>query len=159
MNMTDAPGRTYRYYTGTPLYEFGYGLSYTTFEIKWISHEPKQYILQTTDNLQVTYTVQITNTGKVLGDEVVFAYIQPNNNTQPLIKQLFGFQRVQLDIGKSTTISFTLNKDIFKIGNEDGDLLISPGEYNIIFTNGVEETLMTKISLQGPELVVEKYPF
>jgi len=158
MNMTDPPGRTYRYYTGTPLYEFGYGLSYTTFSLKWTS-DPKIQVLLTSDReSQVNYTVQVTNTGKIAGDEVVLAYFQPNT-TQPLLKQLFGFQRVHLDAGQSTTISFMLGTETLKIGNQDGDLVVSPGSYNIILTNGVEAMLSTEMYVKGSPLIYEKYPF
>ncbi len=73
MDMAKAPGRTYRYFTGLPLWTFGFGLSYTQFTIVWkapsdLKKVPIEKIAA------VTYTVNVTNVGKVLGDEVVQAY-------------------------------------------------------------------------------------
>lgn len=60
-----SPGRTYRYYTGTPTFTFGYGLSYTTFQLQLI--EIGYYY----------YRIKITNTGKVAGDDVIMGHFSP----------------------------------------------------------------------------------
>jgi len=160
MNMTDAPGRSYRYYTGTPLWEFGYGLSYTTFKLEWSdgSEIPKTL---TNDILEaVTYTVNITNTGNVAGDEVALAFFKPPASLGvPLIRQLFGFQRVHLKPNESVKVSFTMNAKTLAMGDEKGDLVGQPGIYGIEITNGVNERLNTKVEIQGSKRILEKYAY
>lgn len=71
MDMTKAPGRTYRYYTGTPLYAFGFGLSYTTFKIVWFNTSQEVQRLSNSHFSQTVYKANITNTGNIPGDDVV----------------------------------------------------------------------------------------
>ncbi|KAH3745647.1 glycoside hydrolase family 3 domain protein [Pelomyxa schiedti] len=104
MGMSVSPGRTYRYYTGTPLWPFGWGLSYTNFTLDWYSQE---YLPESLDvGAQSTnYRVNVTNTGGRAGDEVVMAFIT-ENAAAGAIEQLFGFQRVHLEPGESATVEF-----------------------------------------------------
>jgi len=159
MNMTDAPGRSYRYYTGTPLWEFGYGLSYTTFKLDWSDMESEIPITLHNKNLQaVQYNVTVTNTGSVAGDEVALAFFKPQSfKDVPLIKQLFGFQRVHLEPNESVKLSFTLNVKTLSMGDENGHVVSRPGVYVVEFTNGVEERLVTKVEVAGSKYVLEKY--
>jgi len=159
MNMTDAPGRSYRYYTGTPLWEFGYGLSYTTFKLDWSDMDSEVPIRLHNSNLQaVQYNVTITNTGTVAGDEVALAFFKPQSlKGVPLIKQLFGFQRVHLKPNESVKLTFTLNAKTLSMGDENGDVVSLPGVYVVEFTNGVDERLVTKVEVVGSKLVLEKY--
>jgi beta-glucosidase len=98
-------GRTYLYYNGTPLYPFGFGLSYTTFSYKNFQVEP----MSVTPNGAATVTVDITNVGARAGDEVVQLYTHDAfaSVARPL-KELHGFKRIHLDPGQSQTVSFTL---------------------------------------------------
>jgi len=157
MSMTDKPGRTYRYYTGTPLWEFGYGLSYTTFKLEWSNPMGEIPTVLSGRNQAVIYNVTVTNTGRIAGDEVALAFFKPQ--TGPLIKQLFGFQRVHLEPNQSVHLSFTMNASTLKIGDQKGNLVTRPGVYVIEFTNGVEERLSTKVEIVGETVVFDKYPF
>jgi beta-glucosidase len=100
-------GRTYMYFHGDPLYPFGYGLSYTTFDY--------QNIRVKGDRLQpgkvINLSADISNTGHVAGAEVVQFYIQAGGKQQRPIKQLAGFQRVILKPGEKQTVSFSLPHD------------------------------------------------
>merc|ERR1712167_181876 len=103
----DMSNRSYRFYTGTPLFPFGYGLSYTNFSLEWSgpasSHEGDIIFTGLASHHQ--YSVNVTNTGERAGDEVVQAYFKPQRETllaslgvgTPVpLKQLFGFERVSL---------------------------------------------------------------
>jgi beta-glucosidase len=99
----------YRYFDKrkiTPLFPFGYGLSYTTFSYSNIALSTAQW--DTTG--QVTVTADITNTGKIAGSEVAELYIEPQS---PLIgrpiRELKGFSRVSLAAGETKTVTFLLN--------------------------------------------------
>ena len=98
-------GRTYLYYNGTPLYPFGFGLSYTTFSYKNFQVEPTIV----TPTGVATITVDVTNTGSRAGDEVVQLYTHDAfaSVARPL-KELHGFKRIHLDPGQSQTVSLTL---------------------------------------------------
>jgi len=94
-------GRTYRYFAGSPLYAFGFGLSYTSFTYSNFE------ILNTGDSLTLTVTVQ--NSGKFSGDEVVQFYVkQPESIDHQPIKSLVAFQRVYIKAGKDTRIKVSV---------------------------------------------------
>ncbi|MXN93199.1 glycosyl hydrolase [Flavobacterium sp. Sd200] len=110
--------RTYRYFTGTPLYGFGYGLSYTTFKYDKLS-------LPATiaKGKNVKASVTVTNTGKMDGDEVVQLYvINKDAKIKTSIKALKGFERVSLKAGESKTVSFTLTPDDLSYTTAEGAL-------------------------------------
>ena len=98
-------GRTYRFFKGEPLYPFGHGLSYTTFGYKNLRTSSDR--LGGTDTM--TVRVDVTNTGKRAGDEVVQLYAQHvGSKVERPIKDLRGYQRVSLKPGETKTVSFRL---------------------------------------------------
>jgi beta-glucosidase len=98
-------GRTYRYFKGAPLYPFGYGLSYTTFAYKNLRTSAEQ--LAVSDTLVVR--VDVTNTGKRAGDEVVQLYAQHvGSKVDRPNKDLRGFRRVSLKPGETQTVAFSV---------------------------------------------------
>jgi len=98
-------GRTYRFFTGTPLYPFGHGLSYTTFAYKNLRTSAPTLA----GNGTVTVSVDVTNTGARAGDEVVQLYARHTASTvERPNKDLRGYQRVQLRPGETRTVSFAL---------------------------------------------------
>lgn len=102
-----------RYWDGlpTPLYPFGFGLSYTTFSIRDLQVSAPQVKVGDT----VTVTANVTNTGKVAGDEVVQLYIHQKfgSDSRPM-RELKGFERVSLKPGESRTVSFELGPEQLK---------------------------------------------
>ncbi|NSW52884.1 MAG: beta-glucosidase BglX [Anaerolineae bacterium] len=92
----------------TPLYPFGYGLSYTSFTIDNLALSASQVKV----GESLTVTADVTNTGKVAGDEVVQLYIhqQWGSDSRPM-RELKGFKRVTLQPGESKTVTFTLGPD------------------------------------------------
>ncbi|HEX4066122.1 MAG TPA: glycoside hydrolase family 3 C-terminal domain-containing protein [Acidobacteriaceae bacterium] len=128
--------RTYRYFTGKPLYPFGYGLSYTTFTYSDLSVPTAPVNAGEPVNADVT----VTNTGKVAGDEVVQLYLKfPAVAGAPRIA-LRGFERVHLDPGASRKVHFELkNRDLGMV-TEDGHPIIAGGDYTISIGGGQPDT-------------------
>jgi len=122
--------RTYRYFSGTPLYAFGYGLSYTNFTYSGLKLSTQN--LRAGDTLKAEVTIK--NTGKRAGEEVAQLYLLPppegNGGLSPK-KQLQAFQRVSLKPGESRRIAFTLApRDLSEVDAE-GTRAVQPGKYVI----------------------------
>lgn len=122
--------RTYRYYTGQPLYRFGYGLSYTQFT--YGTPQLSTAILRAGEPL--TATVEVRNSGKHEGDEVVQAYLLPpsdrNNGLSPKL-HLAGFERVHLAAGQSKKVSLVLDPRWISEVDADGNRSVQAGEYRL----------------------------
>jgi beta-glucosidase len=121
----DMAGRTYRYFRGEPLYPFGYGLSYTTFSYQNLSL-PKA--AATGDPVKVS--VEVRNTGKLPGEEVVELYLKSAAEGAPL-RSLEGFQRVALAPGQSRVVEFAIAPRQFALAGADGRRAIQPGTFEI----------------------------
>jgi beta-glucosidase len=128
--------RTYRYFTGKPLYPFGYGLSYTKF-----SYSDLRVATQSVAAGQpVGADVTVTNTGKIAGDEVVQVYLKfPQVKGAPLVA-LRGFERVHLDAGASQKVHFELKARDLGMVTEDGNPIIAQGDYTISIGGGQPDT-------------------
>ena len=125
--------RTYRYFTGEPLYPFGYGLSYSTFEYSGIKLSSPQ--LQAGNPLDAE--VDVKNTGKREGDEVVELYISfPPKMAGAPLKALRGFTRVHLKEGEQKHVKLTLSPRDLSYVNEAGDRFVSAGDYLITVGGG-----------------------
>ncbi|HUE42362.1 MAG TPA: glycoside hydrolase family 3 C-terminal domain-containing protein [Candidatus Sulfotelmatobacter sp.] len=128
--------RTYRYFDGTPLYPFGYGLSYTTFSFSELNLSTSA--LNAGDPLKVEATV--TNKGKIAGDEVVQLYLSfPKVAGAPHIA-LRGFQRVHLEPGASQKVQFNLDPRDLSIVTEAGEPVVPEGEFVIYVGGGQPHT-------------------
>ncbi len=124
-------GFTYRYFRGNPLYPFGFGLSYTTFDYgapalsatEFGAHEDK-----------VKVSVDVKNTGSLAGEEVVQLYIADKSGSDPRpVKDLRGFERIFLKAGESKTVTFELtSKDLAYWNIDAHDYLATTGEYEIM---------------------------
>jgi beta-glucosidase len=99
--------RTYRYFKDKPLYQFGYGLSYTTFEYKNLIIGCDALFPNDSTNV----SIEVTNTGKVKGEEVVQLYVNANNDTTS-IKSLKGFNRIMLEPGETKKVTFNINSEV-----------------------------------------------
>lgn len=118
----------YRWYDAKgqePLFPFGFGLSYTTFQYSDLQ------VSKSGD--QTTVKVKVTNTGKLEGPEVVQLYIGCPAAAEEPPRQLRGFEKVRLKPGESKTVSMTLNKDSFAAWNSDDHAFeVYPGAYTIM---------------------------
>ncbi|MDE3104089.1 MAG: glycoside hydrolase family 3 C-terminal domain-containing protein [Acidobacteriota bacterium] len=129
--------RTYRYSDAKPLYPFGYGMSYTSFNYGGLT-VPSQPVPA---GQPVTVEASVTNTGKVAGDEVVQLYLQfPAVKGAPRIA-LRGFRRVHLAPGESQQVHFDLKDRDLGMVTEAGDPIIAPGEYTISIGGGQPNTV------------------
>jgi len=122
-------GRTYRYYEGEVLYPFGYGLSYTTFA--YSNLKPAKEEINAGEDLHIS--VDISNTGKLDGDEVAQLYLSMENAdpARPFI-ELKGFERIHIKAGESQTVRFTVPADELAWYDEDqGAYIVHPGIYHL----------------------------
>ena len=123
-------GRTYRYFTGTPLYAFGYGLSYTTFEYGQAKLSKSSIKAGKT----VDITIPVKNTGDVAGEEIVQVYVKSLDNPDAPIKGLKGFKKVNIAAGASASVKITLEPVAFEYYDETIDeLSVRPGKYQILY--------------------------
>jgi len=122
-------GRTYWYYDKEVTYEFGYGLSYTTFEYDNFSISRKEI----TPNDKVTVSVDVRNSGEMDGDEVVQVYVRTPDSGASLerpIKRLKGFQRVTIPKGQTRRVSVDIDcEELWFWDPKEGRITFDPGRY------------------------------
>lgn len=111
------------------LYPFGYGLSYTSFGYANLKINANEK----TTTAPIAVTVDITNTGKVAGDEVVQLYIRDVLSSVTTYEKLLkGFERVHLNAGETKTVSFTIPRDELKLYNREMKFVLEPGEFSVM---------------------------
>jgi beta-glucosidase len=120
-------GRTYRYFTGEPLYPFGYGLSYTNFAYRNLRLPGEAQA-----GTPISVSLEVQNTGRVAGEEVVELYVNRIGAPVPApIRSLEGFARVALQPGESRVVKFTLTPRQLSSVEADGHRLAEPGTFVI----------------------------
>jgi beta-glucosidase len=113
----------------TPLYEFGFGLSYTTFEYTNLRIMPKE----TSNKGEVEINVDVKNTGAVKGEEVVQLYINDIiSSTSRPVKELKGYEKVSLDPGETKTINLKLTPEELSLLDRDMNVVVEPGIFEIM---------------------------
>ena len=119
-----------------PLYAFGYGLSYTTFEYDNVS-------LEETGDTQFEITFDVTNTGQRDGEEVVQLYLHDEvaSVVQPL-KQLKKFQRVFIPKGETRQVKFTLDAEDLSIINAEMESVVEPGDFTVMIGSSSDDIRM-----------------
>jgi beta-glucosidase len=120
-------GRTYRYFTEQPLYPFGYGLSFSSFNYTDAKITPDQVATGTA----VTASVRVTNSSSVPGDEVVELYLSHPGIDGAPIRSLAGFRRVQLAASASQTVTFTLHDRDLSTVDDNGVRKVVPGSVEV----------------------------
>jgi len=126
--------RTYRYFKGEPLYPFGYGLSYTTFEIG-----KPEYLYN-------KVRVKVKNTGKMDGTEVVQVYMRNTADTEGPLKTLRAYQRVNLKAGESKTVEIDFPRERFEGWDiQTNTIKVVPGRYELMVGSSSADKDLKKI--------------
>ena len=168
------PGRTYRFYNGTAVVPFGFGLSYTTFAYSVVAAPASVSLAPLRDLLSHTrdarnafpslvdtpkigrYAINVTNTGTVDADDVVLGFISPPGaGTAGLpLKTLFGFERVHVRAGQTVTVFLYPSMTHLAAVSVDGSRQAMPGRYVVSF--GVRETLQFGMGHVSVDLVADE---
>eukprot|EP01120_Amphizonella_sp_Union-15-10_P013666 TRINITY_DN6394_c0_g1_i2.p1 TRINITY_DN6394_c0_g1~~TRINITY_DN6394_c0_g1_i2.p1 ORF type:complete len:328 (-),score=80.86 TRINITY_DN6394_c0_g1_i2:13-996(-) len=154
---TGSPGRTYRFYTGTPVYPFGFGLSYTTFSYQYHSSEalklPIEKVTSVIDSenfyrgsstVLATISITVTNTGKLIGDDSVLAFITPpdsGKNGNPL-RYLVGFEKITLRPGQKQDVVFNVTAQDLSYVIEDGSRVVRTGTFKFQVGDSVKDIVL-----------------
>jgi len=143
-NYKPSARRGYLFDDVSPLYAFGYGLSYTTFTIQNVRLEKKSIRA----NGSTRVMADVTNTGKREGAEVVQMYIRDavSSVTRP-VKELKGFQKVTLRPGEKKTVSFDITPDSLAFYDVNMKYVVEPGEFFIMVGNSSRDQDLTKVTL------------
>ncbi|WHZ20375.1 MAG: beta-glucosidase [Rhodanobacteraceae bacterium] len=128
----DMQDRTYRYFKGTPLYPFGYGLSYTTFTYA----DPKLSTTQLKAGVTLKLSSEVRNTGTRAGDEVVEVYLDAPDVPMAPRHALVGFERVHLGPGESRRVEFELPPRALSTVDAAGHRAVVAGRYRVFIGGG-----------------------
>lgn len=121
-------GRTYRYMQVEPMYPFGFGLSYTSFQYSNL----KLSATKIKKNQPVDAEITITNTGSVAADEVVQLYLTDlKTSVRAPLFSLKDFKRVNLKAGESKTLKFTVTPEMMMLINDNGESVLESGEFKV----------------------------
>ncbi len=138
----DMSNRTYRYFKGEPLYPFGYGLSYTTFQYKNLKLEKNK--IKAGDSVKVS--IEVFNTGEMDGDEVVQLYIKAAKDKKA-IKTLKGFERIPTKAGETKKVEFTITPDKLSRWVEGKGFSVEPDKYILMIGSSSSDRDLRKINL------------
>lgn len=175
LSMSNPPGRSYKYYTGKALYDFSAGLSYTTFAL--LPSSPAALAVGGVAAEWPRVSVTVKNTGVLAGDEVVFLFhnasvahsawlagqIGSGVAPPPLpMKQLVDFERVSLQPGQATVVTFQLTPNSIATVDAAGSRRVLPGGHSLVVSRGASHTadeVRTELQVQAlMPLVLSQLP-
>lgn len=147
-NYRPSARRGYLFDDAKPLYTFGYGLSYTTFEFSDIRLDQSSIRVDGSTSV----SVDLTNTGEYEGSEVVQMYIrdQFSSVTRP-VKELKGFKKVWLKPGETKTVSIPITKKSLAFHNVRMNYVVEPGDFDIMIGSSSQDEDLTKVTLTVEE--------
>lgn len=167
---TGNPGRSYKFFTGRPVFPFGYGLSYTTFEYQTIN-APRKLAIRDLVNahsgrfddratMATTWTVNVTNSGDVTSDVSVLAFVSSQATfagVTPPIKELYDYTRIHsLAPGSSEVYTFGLGYRVFSSVDQHGHAWLLPGTYRVALQH--DSVLSEEFELVGEPFLIEDSP-
>jgi beta-glucosidase len=130
----------------SPLFVFGHGLSYTSFEVSDLRLSSSTV----SKNGSLEASVTVKNTGSRKGDEVVQLYIHdPVASISQPVRRLRGFERVTLDPGQARTVTFTLDKSDFGFYDNRGKLVVEPGQIDVYAGNSSNADMVQSFTVKG----------
>ena len=136
-------GRTYRYFDDA-LFPFGYGLSYTTFNIGDATCTAK--------GNDITITVPVTNAGQRDGTEIVQLYVRPTGDADGPLKTLRAFQRVSVKAGQTATATLQLNRESFEFWDAATNTMRSkPGQYEVLIGTSSRKEDLKSLTINLPD--------
>ncbi len=143
-NQKPSAKRGYLYTSNTPLFPFGFGLSYTTFKYSDLQIENPSI----SPNGEATVSVNVTNTGERRGDEVVQLYIRDeiSSVTRP-VKELRDFARITLDAGQTKKVVFKITPDKLWFYNREMKRVVEPGAFQIMVGGNSVDLTMAKLEV------------
>lgn len=140
--------RTYRYMTSSPLFPFGFGLSYTQFEYKNLQLEHP--VLSAGETLRGTF--ELANVGEYEGEEVVQVYLSDlEASTIVPLQKLISFQRVRLKPGETVQLSFAIQPEAMMMIDDEGNPVLEPGKFKV--TIGGAAPIQRSLDLGAPQPV------
>ncbi len=141
------PSRVYRYVDcdGKPLFPFGFGLSYTTFRFdRLVVKAPARG-----SNGDIEASVDVTNTGKVAGDEVAQLYVREEvSSVETPRRALAGFSRVHLQPGQTQTVTFRVLRQQLAVWNAESRWAVEPGAYTVWAGDSSQASLSAQFALE-----------
>jgi beta-D-xylosidase 4 len=167
---SSSPGRTYKWYTGTPVFEFGAGLHYTNFSLSWAAAPPTSFnIAKVVAAAQAeggfidlavlhNFTLKVANTGAVASDYVALLFSNTTAGPQPApLRELVSFTRVKdVQPGQSASAVLTVTLGQIARADENGNSVLYPGTYEL----WVDTTAKVKASftLTGKQTQIVAFP-
>ncbi|KAL4883164.1 glycoside hydrolase superfamily [Aspergillus karnatakaensis] len=166
----DNPGQTYMWYTGTPVYEFGHGLFYTTFEETSGSRDGETFNIQQLltaphlgyDRVEqqtlLNFTANVENTGETVSDYTGIVFVNTTAGPSPYPnKWVVGFDRLgHLEPAGTETFEVPVSINSIARTNERGDRILYPGQYELALNN--ERSVVVSFTLEGEEAVLLSWP-
>lgn len=147
MEFHTPPGRSYRYYTGSPLFSFGHGLSLTSFQ--------HSCVCDPLGGQHINCDCIVFNVGSRAGDEVVMVFHRVADDVRKAVgdkhpvplKRLADFERVSLQPGGNHTLAFKIPIEKFGISNQEGESIVYPGNHELIFSRGTGNETVVQVHL------------
>jgi len=145
-------GRTYRYMENEALYPFGYGKSYTDYELSDVSADNTDI----TPDGNITITAALSNTGDYDGAETVQVYVKCMKDDAPNY-QLKGLKKLSLKSGEKATVNITLTPDSFALYNEDGVKILNSGAYKVYVGTSLPDARSIELTGKKPVCINMTY--
>ena len=145
-------GRTYRYMTDTPMYPFGFGLSYTSFEYSDLSLSSNTISADETVEALIT----VRNAGEIGADEVVQLYLTDEEASVTVPRwALKDFRRLHMAPGESATVTFEIDPSMLELINEDGEAVLEPGTFTVTIGGSSPDPRCRELG--APEVVTAQF--